>query len=241
MDVSSFMGRRNAAQGLVLWKSGIGTPERCPLDLCRSVSAPTVTGASINEDARSLIENAPSLSQDAPAPRPDPHSLRLDPRSFRPDHRSLLADGRSLRENARARPRRTPNWPSPRHTIGINGHSSEIEEATPGLEERTLPLEGASLRIERSSLRPIPSSLFIRSRACHPERRARLCAWRSAIVRHQRVAKDLLFSYLCRSSLYAGADIGQKEIPVRFARWTDRRHRVAGRQGRPRSEAVLRG
>src|SRR6266496_4145437 len=114
MDVSSFMGRRNAAQGLVLWKSGIGTPERCPLDLCRSVSAPTVTGASINEDARSLIENAPSLSQDA-----------------------------------RARPRRTPNWPSPRHTIGINGHSSEIEEATPGLEERTLPLERASLRIER--------------------------------------------------------------------------------------------
>src|SRR6266498_240005 len=96
MDVSSFMGRRNAAQGLVLWKSGIGTPERCPLDLCRSVSAPTVTGASINE-------NAPSLSQDAPAPRPDPHSLRLDPRSFRPDHRSLLADGRSLRETARAR------------------------------------------------------------------------------------------------------------------------------------------
>src|SRR6266542_2741054 len=135
MDVSSFMGRRNAAQGLVLWKSGIGTPERCPLDLCRSVSAPTVTGASLN--------------QDAPAPRPDPHSLRLDPRSFRPDHRSLLADGRSLRENARARPRRTPNWPSPRHTIGINGHSSEIEEATPGLEERTLPLERASLRIER--------------------------------------------------------------------------------------------
>jgi len=63
-----------------------------------------------------------------------------------------------------------------------------------------------------------------------------LCAWRSAIVRHLRVAKDLLFvakdllfvakdllfvakdllfvakdllfSYLCRSSLYAGADIG---------------------------------
>src|SRR6266545_4436492 len=128
MDVSSFMGRRNAAQGLVLWKSGIGTPERCPLNSCRSVSAPTVTGASINEDPRSLIENASSLSQDAPAPRPDPHSLR---------------------ENARARPRRTPNWPSPRHTIGINGHSSEIEEATPGLEERTLPLERASLRIER--------------------------------------------------------------------------------------------
>src|SRR2546428_11928599 len=95
MDVSSFMGRRNASQGLALWKSSIGTPERCPLDLCRSVSAPTVTGASINEDARSLIENASSLSQDAPAPRPDPHSLRLDPRSFRPDPRSLLADGRS--------------------------------------------------------------------------------------------------------------------------------------------------
>jgi len=55
-----------------------------------------------------------------------------------------------------------------------------------------------------------------------------LCAWRSAIVRHPRVAKDLLFvakdllfvakdplvakdllfSYLFRSSLYAGADIG---------------------------------
>src|SRR6266511_3344930 len=87
--------QRNAAQGLVLWKSSIGTPERCPLNLCRSVSAPTVKGASINEDARSLIENAPSLSQDGPAPRPDPRSLRPDPRS-------LLADGRSLRENARA-------------------------------------------------------------------------------------------------------------------------------------------
>src|SRR2546428_5349028 len=142
MDVSSFMGRRKAAQGLALWKSSIGTTERYPLDLCRSVSAPTVTGASINEDARSLIENAPSLSQDAPSPRPDPRSLRPDPRSFRPDPRSLRADGRSLRENARARPRRTPNWPSPRHTVGINGHSSEIEE-------RTLPLERASLRIER--------------------------------------------------------------------------------------------
>src|SRR3989442_16034204 len=137
-----------------------------------------------------------------------PHSLRPDPRSFRPDPRSLGADGPSLRENARARPRRTPNWPSPRHAVGINGHSSEIEEATPGLEERTLPLEGASLRIERSSLPLVPSSLLIRSRACHPERRARFCAWRSAIVRHPRVAKDLLFSYLCRSSLYAGADIG---------------------------------
>src|SRR6266540_155468 len=113
MDVSSFMGRRNAAQGLVLWKSSIGTPERCPLNLCRSVSAQTVT---------------------APAPRPDPRSLRLDPRSFRPDPRSLLADGRSLRENARARPRRTPNWPSPRHAGGINGHSSEIEEATAVIE-----------------------------------------------------------------------------------------------------------
>src|SRR2546422_4442470 len=54
-------------------------------------------------------------------------------------------------------------------------------------------------------------------------------------------AKDLLFSYLCRSSLYAGADIGQEEIPLRLARCADRRHRVAGRQGRPRSEAVLRG
>src|SRR6266567_9013063 len=69
---------------------------------------------------------------------------RPDPRSFRPDPRSLRADGRSLRENARARPRRTPNWPSPRHAVGINGHSSEIEEATPGLKERTLPLERAS-------------------------------------------------------------------------------------------------
>src|SRR6266536_6684422 len=96
MDVSSFMGRRIAAQGLVLWKSGIGTPERCPLDLCRSVSAPTVTGASINEDARSLIENAPSLSQDAPAARPDPRSLRPDPRSFRPHPRSFRPDLRSL-------------------------------------------------------------------------------------------------------------------------------------------------
>src|SRR6059036_1218936 len=106
----------NASQGLALWKASIGTPERYPLDLCRSVSAPTLTGASINEDARSLIENAPSLSQDAPSPRPDPHSLRPDPRS-------LGADGPSLRENARARPRRTPNWPSPRHAVGINGHS----------------------------------------------------------------------------------------------------------------------
>src|SRR2546427_10548234 len=49
MDVSSFMGQRNASQGLALWKSSIGTPERCPLDLCRSVCTPTVTGASINE------------------------------------------------------------------------------------------------------------------------------------------------------------------------------------------------
>src|SRR2546427_10640124 len=95
MDVSSFMGRRNASQGLALWKSSIGTPERCPLNLCRSVSAPTVTEASINEDPRSLIENASSLSQDAPAPRPDP-------RSFRPYRRSLPAAARSLRENARA-------------------------------------------------------------------------------------------------------------------------------------------
>src|SRR5207245_11780559 len=92
--------QRNGFQGLAPVKSSIGTAEGCPLNLCRGVSAPTVTGASINEDARSLIENA------------------------------------------RARPRRTPNWRSPRHTVGINGHSSEIEE-------RTLPLERASLRIER--------------------------------------------------------------------------------------------
>src|SRR6267143_531123 len=142
IDAYLFCRQRNASQGLALGKSSIGTPERCPLNLCRGVSAPTVTGASINEDARSLIENASSLSQDAPAPRPDPRSLRPDPRSFRPDPHSLRADGRSLRENARARPRRTPNWRSPRHTVGINGHSSEIEE-------RTLPLERASLRIER--------------------------------------------------------------------------------------------
>ena len=57
----------------------------------------------------------------------------------------------------------------------------------------TLLLERASLRVEPSSLRLIPPSLLIRSRACHPERRARLCAWRSAIVRPPRVAKDLLF------------------------------------------------
>src|SRR5213075_2416288 len=69
----------------------------------------------------------------------------------------------------------TPNWPSPRHTIGINEHSSEIDEATPVIErcalvigKPTLVPERASLRIEPSSLRPIPSSLFIRSRACHP-------------------------------------------------------------------------
>src|SRR6267378_287684 len=105
IDASLFCRQRNAAQGLVLWKSSIGTPERCPLDLCRSVSAPTVTGASINEDARSLIENAPSLSQDARAP---------------------LAEGPSLRDNARARLGRTPNWPWPRHAVGINGHSSEL-------------------------------------------------------------------------------------------------------------------
>src|SRR2546430_1788130 len=101
-------GRRNAAQGLALWNASIGTPERCPLNWCRSVSAPTITGAPTNEDARSLIENAPSLSQNALSPRPDPHSLRLDPREFRRDPRSLRADGRSLRENARARPGRTP-------------------------------------------------------------------------------------------------------------------------------------
>src|SRR5204862_6468015 len=103
----------------------------------------------------------------------------------------------------------------------------------------------------------------------HPERRARLWAWRSAIVRHPRVAKDLLFSYLrpprvakhllfsylrpprvakdllfsylCRSSLYAGADIGQEEIPLRLARRPDRRHRVASRERRPRGQALHRG
>src|SRR5206468_6854328 len=83
IDVSSFVRQRNASQGLALGKSSIGTPERCPLNLCRSVSAPTVTGGSINEDARSLIENAPSLSQDAPSPRPDPRSLPADARAFR--------------------------------------------------------------------------------------------------------------------------------------------------------------
>src|SRR5882672_4739190 len=82
-------------------------------------------------------------------------------------------------------------------------------------DRRTLPLERASLRIERSSLRLVPSSLLIR-------------------------AKDLLFSYLCRSSLYAGADIGQEEIPLRLTRRPDRGHRVAGRQRGPRGEAVLR-
>src|SRR5436189_4831983 len=125
-------------------------------------------------------------------------------------------------------------------TLAVEARSFSIKCATPGLAERTLPLERASLRIERSSLPLVPSSLLIRSRACHPERRARLCAWRSAIVRHPRVAKDLLFSYLCRSSLYAGADIGQKEIPVRLARCADRRHCVASRQGRPRGEALHR-
>jgi hypothetical protein len=50
-----------------------------------------------------------------------------------------------------------------------------------------------TLLLERSSLRLIPSSLSIRSRACHPERRARFGARRSAIVRYPRVAKDLLF------------------------------------------------
>jgi hypothetical protein len=93
-------------------------------------------------------------------------------------------------------------------TLAVEARSFSIKWATPGLEERTFLLERASLRIERSSFRLIPPSLLIRSRACHPERRARFCAWRSAIVRHPRVAKDLLFSYLCRSSLYAGADLG---------------------------------
>jgi hypothetical protein len=50
---------------------------------------------------------------------------------------------------------------------------------------RTLPIELLSLRLA-------PSFLLIRSRACHPERRARFCAWRSAIVRPPRVAKDPL-------------------------------------------------
>src|SRR5882762_4616765 len=71
--------------------------ERCPLNLSRSVSAPTITGASIDEDARSLIENAPSLSQDAPSPRPDPRSLPPDPRSLRPDPRAFLPDPRAFR------------------------------------------------------------------------------------------------------------------------------------------------
>src|SRR5258706_6019336 len=53
-------------------------------------------------------------------------------------------------------------------------------------------LSGQIGRKLKAEGRPIPSPLFIRSRACHPERRARLCAWRSAIVRHPRVAKDLL-------------------------------------------------
>src|SRR5436190_21001134 len=90
-----------------------------------------------------------------------------------------------------------------RRAAQISGHSSEIEApaspiegralfigkpsfsikgATPGLEERALYLERASLRIERSSSRPIPPSLLIRSRACHPERSAR----------NARVAKVLL-------------------------------------------------
>src|SRR5436190_23116321 len=86
-------------------------------------------------------------------------------------------------------------------TLAVEARSFSIKCATPGLEERTLPLEGASLRIERSSLPLVPSSLLIRSRACHPERRARFCAWRSAIVRHPRVAKDLLFhTYAIRAS-----------------------------------------
>src|SRR6267378_8118799 len=102
IDAYLFCRQRNASQGLALWKSSIGTPERCPLNLCRSVSAPTVTGASINEDARSLIENAPSLSQDAPSPRPDPRSLCADPRSLCADPRSLCADPHSLRPDTRA-------------------------------------------------------------------------------------------------------------------------------------------
>jgi len=95
-----------------------------------------------------------------------------------------------------------------RRAAQISGHSSEIEAPASPIEGRalfigkpTLDLERASLRIERSSLRPIPPSLLIRRRACHPERRAGLCTWRSAIVRHPRVAKDLLFSGLCRSSI----------------------------------------
>src|SRR6266568_2741531 len=101
IDVYLFVDNETRLRGSRLGNQAC-TPERCPLDLCRSVGAPTVTGASINEDARSLIENAPSLNQDAPSPRPDPRSLRPDPRSFRPYRRSLPADARSLRENARA-------------------------------------------------------------------------------------------------------------------------------------------
>ena len=148
----------------------MGAPKRCPLNLSRSVSAPTVTGASINEEARALIENALSLRQDAPSPRPDPHSRRAD------------------------------------------GRSSEIGAAPPVIErcalvigKPTLVPERASVRIEPSSLRLTPSSLLKRSRACHPERRARSCGWRSAIVRHPRVARDLLFSYLGHPRVAKGA------------------------------------
>src|SRR6267143_1617498 len=94
IDAYLFCRQRNASQGLALWKSSIGTPERCPLNLCRSVSAPTVTGASINEDARSLIENAPS-------PRPDPRSLCADPRSLCADPHSLRPDPRAFRPDPR--------------------------------------------------------------------------------------------------------------------------------------------
>src|SRR6202165_1530157 len=127
--------------------SRTGNPalSRCPLESCRRVNASLETGRALDEDARVLSENARSLKADTPSLHADARSLRRDPRS--------------LTVSVRARPRGTPNWPSPRHTIGISEHSSEIEAATPGLEERTLLVERASLRIERSSLRLVRSSL----------------------------------------------------------------------------------
>ena len=111
--------------------SRTGNPalSRCPLKSCRHVNASLETGGSLDEDARALSENARSLNRYPPSLCRYPRSVGGHPRSLSAYPRSLSGYPRSLSENARARPRGIPNWPLPRHTIGINGHSSEIEEA----------------------------------------------------------------------------------------------------------------
>src|SRR5438477_3568338 len=73
---------------------------------------------------------------------------------------------------------------------------------------------------------------LIGDRSSDTETRRSLIANRTVVLRP--TCSFLSFSYLCRSSRYTGADIGQEEIPVRLARRADRGHRLASCQRRPR-------